>query len=172
MMVSCGRMWPPRRLPSGSVQTAWQCTNGLPSAQPKVAFACSIRLQAKADQETNFTVFQPSGMAVADADGILARVKPNEDILSAVETICRENHVTEATVRGSLGSLIGARFSDGDRVDDHATEVLVRQGWVRNGKAALELLVVDMKGDVYEGWLERGENPVCITFDLLLEAVA
>ncbi len=57
-------------------------------------------------------------------------------------------------------------------MDDHATEVLVRQGWVRNGRAALELLVVDMNGDVHEGWLERGENPVCITFDLVLEVTA
>ena len=26
-----------------------------------------------------------------------------------------------------------------------------------------------MNGEVHEGWLERGENPVCITFDLVLE---
>jgi predicted DNA-binding protein with PD1-like motif len=142
------------------------------AAQARAWGSDAIRLQAEADQETNFTLFQPSGVTVADADAILARVKPNEDILSAVETICRDNHVTEATVRGSLGSLIGARFSDGDRVDDHATEVLVRQGWVRNGKAALELLVVNMNGDVHEGWLERGENPVCITLDLVLEVTA
>nr|WP_294512391.1 hypothetical protein [uncultured Rhodopila sp.] len=132
----------------------------------------SIRLQAEADGETNFTLFQPFGTRVAGADGILARVKPNEDILTAVETICRDNGITEATLRGSLGSLIGVRFSDGGRVDDDATEVLVRQGWVRNGRAAMELLVVDMKGEVHEGWLERGENPVCITFDLVLEATA
>ena len=31
------------------------------------------------------------------------------------------------------------------------------------------LLVVDMQGQVHEGWLRRGENPVCITFDLFLE---
>nr|WP_294526416.1 hypothetical protein [uncultured Rhodopila sp.] len=132
----------------------------------------SIRLQAEADQETNFTLFQPFGPRVSGADGILARVKPNEDILTAVETICRDNGITEATIRGSLGSLIGVRFSDGDRVDDDATEVLVRQGWVRNGLAAMESLVVDMTGEVHEGWLERGENPVCITFDLMLEVTA
>jgi predicted DNA-binding protein with PD1-like motif len=131
-----------------------------------------IRLQSQPDEETNFTLFQPSGTTVPEADGIVARVKPNEDILTAIEAVCRVNGVRQATVRGSLGSLIGARFSDGGRVDDHATEVLVRQGWVRNGKAALEVLVVDMKGEVHEGWLERGENAVCITFDVVLEVVA
>jgi hypothetical protein len=53
-------------------------------------------------------------------------------------------------------------------VPDNATEVLVRNGHVRNGRAALDLLVVDGQGHVHEGWLERGENPVCITFDLLM----
>lgn len=132
----------------------------------------AVRMQAEADEETNFTLFQPSGTTIPDGGGLIARVKPNQDILTAVETICRDNRITEATIRGSPGSLIGARFSDGSRVDDHATEVLVRQGWVRNGRAALELLVVDMNGDVHEGWLERGENPVCITFDLVLEITA
>jgi predicted DNA-binding protein with PD1-like motif len=131
-----------------------------------------IRIEAAADPETNFSLFQPSGVSVPDAGGIVARVKPNEDIITAVETICRDNGIGDAIIRGSLGSLIGARFSGGDGVDDHATEVLVRQGWVREGRAALELLVVDMQGEVHEGWLERGQNPVCITFDLVLEVVA
>jgi hypothetical protein len=61
------------------------------------------------------------------------------------------------------------RFSHGDQVDDHATEVLVRAGHIRDGIAALDLLVVDMQGHVHEGWLQRGENPVCITFDLIFE---
>jgi hypothetical protein len=46
---------------------------------------------------------------------------------------------------------------------------LVREGYIRDGAAALDLLVVDMRGDVHEGWLQRGENPVCITFDIVLE---
>jgi predicted DNA-binding protein with PD1-like motif len=132
----------------------------------------NIRMAAQADEETNFTLFQPSGASVQGAAGLIARVKPNQDILTAVETVCHDNSITEATVRGSLGSLIGARFGDGGRVDGDATEVLVRQGWVRNGRAALELLVVDMNGHVHEGWLEQGENPVCITFDLVLEVTA
>jgi hypothetical protein len=94
---------------------------------------------------------------------------PNEDIITSLETIARGFKVGNAIVRGSLGSLIGACFEDGGRVNDHATEVLVRQGYIRDGKACLDLLVVDMRGQVHSGWLQRGENPVCITFDFILE---
>jgi hypothetical protein len=75
-----------------------------------------------------------------------------------------------AIVRGSLGSLIGAHFTDGARVEDHATEVLVQSGHVHNGEAVMDMLVVDMEGHVRQGRLVRGDNPVCITFELVLEA--
>ena len=122
-----------------------------------------LRLETRPDAETNFTLFQPSGPSAA-GHAILARVKPNQDILTAIETIAP----ADATIRGSLGSLIGASFADGRILDDIATEVLVRQGYVSGGRAALELLVVDMQGQVHQGWLKRGENPVCITFDLVI----
>ena len=127
----------------------------------------TIRIDAKPDPETNFTLFQPSGSNAGK--GIVARTKPNEDIVTSVETIARTYGIKDAIVRGSLGSLIGARFTDQSQVNDHATEVLVREGHIRDGKATLDLLVVDMRGHVHEGWLRRGENPVCITFDLVLE---
>jgi predicted DNA-binding protein with PD1-like motif len=127
----------------------------------------AVRVDALPDAETNFTLFQPTG---GDAGrGLVARVKPNEDIIVALETIARTHGITNAMVHGSLGSLIGAGFSDGGLVRDHATEVLVQEGHIRDGIAALRLLVVDMQGRVHEGWLRRGENPVCITFDLVLE---
>ncbi|WP_158932890.1 PCC domain-containing protein [Acidisphaera sp. S103] len=140
-------------------------------AEPGLATAwafSTIRIDAKPDPETNFTLFQPTGTAATTGQGLVARIKPNQDILTALETIARTHNIQNATVAGSLGSLIGARFTHGGRVDDHATEVLVRQGHIKNGKAALDLLVVDMQGHVHEGWLRYGENPVCITFDLTL----
>ncbi len=138
-------------------------------AQPGEAIAWGfhgVRIEAAPDPETNFTLFQPSG-GDAGRDRVV-RVKPNEDILTALEAI----GMPDAVVRGSLGSLIGASFADGGQVQDHATEVLVRKGRIRDGVAALDLLVVDMHGEVHEGWLQRGENPVCITFDLFLEAIS
>jgi predicted DNA-binding protein with PD1-like motif len=130
----------------------------------------TIRIDALPDIETNFTLFQPSGGGDTGR-GLVARIKPNEDIVSSVERIARTHGIRDAVVRGSLGSLIGAQFTDGGRVNDHATEVLVREGHVCDGEAALELLVVDMRGIVHEGWLRRGANPVCITFDLMLDDI-
>jgi predicted DNA-binding protein with PD1-like motif len=124
-----------------------------------------IRIETRIDEETNFTLFQPSGGGTGQT--LVVRVKPNEDIITAMESIGIHNGI----VRGSLGSLIGARFTDGGTVNDHATEVLVREGHIRKGRAALDLLVVDMQGEVHQGWLQRGENPVCITFDLFVQAV-
>ncbi|HEX3991490.1 MAG TPA: hypothetical protein VHX39_10000 [Acetobacteraceae bacterium] len=120
------------------------------------------------DPETNFTLLQPSGTSQAHPDAVVARVRPNEDIISAVETIARLHHLPDATIRGSLGSLIGAQFEDGTIVPDNATEVLVRSGRVTTGMADIDLLAVDGRGHVHEGQLARNANPVCITFDLLL----
>ena len=35
----------------------------------------------------------------------------------------------------------------------------------------VSVLVVDMTGSVHEGWLRKGDNPVLITFDIVLEPV-
>jgi len=122
------------------------------------------------DPETNFPLFQPSGLSKPGASAVVARVRPNQDIVTAVEAIARAHGIANATIRGSLGSLVGATFTDGTIVPDNATEVLVRAGRVADGTAEIDLLAVDASGQVHEGWLRRGENPVCITFDLLLTA--
>lgn len=120
------------------------------------------------DAETNFTLLQPSGGSQAGAPAVIARVRPNGDIVTAIQTIASDHGMTDAIICGSLGSLIGAQFTDGTTVPDHATEVLIRSGRVTQGRAAIDLLAVDMRGDVHQGRLEQGANPVCITFDLLL----
>ena len=127
----------------------------------------TIRIDAKPDAETNFTLLQPFGGTPA-GNAMAARIKPNQDIITALETIAAAHGIRDAVVQGTLGSLIGARFTHGGHVDDPATEVLVREGHITNGKATLNLLVVDMRGEVHQGWLTRGENPVCITFDVVL----
>ena len=131
-----------------------------------------VAIVANPDPETNFTLFHPIAATTATQGDrtIVARIRPNEDITTAIEAIARRHHLAAAIVRGSLGSLIGARFADGHTVQDHATEVLIRAGHVHNGEAVLDMLVVDMAGLVHEGRLLRGDNPVCITFDLVLQA--
>lgn len=142
------------------------------SAEVEAWGSTDIRIATAPDPETNFTLFQPTGPSLADAEAVIARIKPNQDIVLAVEAIARRFGLPQARVRGSLGSLVGACFTDGRTVGDHATEVLVRQGAVRDGQAVLDLLVVDMHGQVHAGTLARGANAVCITFDLVLEAAA
>jgi predicted DNA-binding protein with PD1-like motif len=125
------------------------------------------------DPETNFSLLRPERIDGGDqGHAVVARIRPNEDVCTAVETIARRHGMRDAVVHGSLGSLVGARFADGRSVAGPATEVLVRGGEVRDGVAAIDMVVVDMRGQVHEGRLERGENPVCITFDLVLEEVA
>jgi hypothetical protein len=120
------------------------------------------------DTETNFTLFGVKGGAVVGTSAVMARVRPNVDITLAVEEIAAACGWSDAVVRGSLGSLVGASFADGRVVGDLATEVLVRSGRVRAGRAEVDLAVVDMAGGVHEGVLARGGNGVLITFDLVV----
>jgi predicted DNA-binding protein with PD1-like motif len=131
-----------------------------------------VVVRADPDEETNFTLFHPTPKAATTGTGdrtVIARIRPNEDITLAIEAIARLHQMDNAVVRGSLGSLIGAHFTNGTTVADYATEVLVRSGHVHNGEAVLDMLIVDMQGHVHEGRLVRGDNPVCITFELVLE---
>jgi predicted DNA-binding protein with PD1-like motif len=127
-----------------------------------------IEIATSLDPETNFTLFQPFGPSISPASAVVARVRPNQDIIGAVEAIAQAHQMPNATIRGSLGSLIGAHFTSGTIVPDDATEVLIRAGRVTDGNAEIDLLAVDAAGRVHEGWLQRGVNPVCITFDLVL----
>jgi predicted DNA-binding protein with PD1-like motif len=133
--------------------------------------------KAVPDPETNFTLFEPvrigEGRAGRESPAVLAKVRPNIDICRAIEDICAEHGIGAANVYG-IGSLNGVRFADGSQVASHATEVLIRQGNVRSvdGKprAHLAVDVVDMDGAIASGELVHGGNPVCVTFELVIEA--
>ena len=170
-MIHCHGAWVE---PDGSRRGGHILPSETIVAEPGEAVAWgfrSIRIDAALDHETNFTLLQPHASPSAVGRGLVARIKPNQDILEALETIAHRHGFPNAVVRGSLGSLVGARFTGGGQVDDHATEVLVRTGTISHGTAAMDMLVVDMRGQVHQGWLRRGENPVCITFDLVLETL-
>ncbi len=128
-----------------------------------------VRVETAFDAETNFTLFGVKGAPCSGADAVMARVRPNQDVTLAVEAIASANGWSDAVVRGSLGSLVGATFADGRVVEDFATEVFVRGGVVRDGVATLDLAVVDMAGQVSDGVLARGRNAVLITFDVVVE---
>jgi predicted DNA-binding protein with PD1-like motif len=126
------------------------------------------RVEIAEDPETNFSLFQPAGARTAGGDAVLARVRPNQDIIGAIEIIARTHAMPNARIVGSVGSLVGTRFDDGRDIPDRATEVLVTAGEVRGGVATLDVISVDMAGRPHAGRLARGQNAVLITFDLVL----
>jgi predicted DNA-binding protein with PD1-like motif len=135
--------------------------------------------EANPDPETNFKLFGPvpearSGAATS-ARAFALRLRPNQDFCGALERFCAERGIARARVRGGVGSTIGAKFTDGSVVPNFATEVYVRNGVVEPGpqspEATLDVALVDYKGHVAEGRLLRGDNPVLMTFELVLEVL-
>ncbi len=135
--------------------------------------------EATPDRETNFTLFEPvqyagKGSSTTGRQVLLAKVRPNQDVSLAIEEICIRQGVARANVYG-IGSLNGVRFVDGTRVESHATEVQIRDGHFKSedghGQARLNLDVVDMDGMITSGEIVHGDNPVCITFELVIEEI-
>jgi predicted DNA-binding protein with PD1-like motif len=138
-----------------------------------------IGFVAEPDPETNFTLFRPVAegpvmLPTGAARVVALRIRPNEDVATALEAACQRHGFAAAVLRGSLGSLVGAGFAQGGMVADHATEILVTDGRVSTDRAGrlraeLAVAVADMTGRVHEGRLLHGENPICITFEGLVE---
>lgn len=139
---------------------------------------CGAAFESLYDAETNFTLFGPvPGEAEpAHPEAYAIRLRPNEDICTALESFCIENKIGHARLRGGVGSIIGAHFADGRVVENFATEVFIRQGDImrRNGAmvADVEIGLVDYTGALASGTLRRGDNPVLMTFELVLDIIA
>jgi predicted DNA-binding protein with PD1-like motif len=136
---------------------------------------------AEPDPETNFKLFGPvpSAPAAAETTGraFALRLRPNQDFAGALEAFCRERGITHAKLHGGVGSTIGARFADGRVVEPFATELAIRSGEIvlRAGgalEAELDVALVDYTGGLAEGRLTRGDNPVLMTMELVLEVLA
>ena len=128
---------------------------------------------ARDDAETNFTLFaaEPADGNVGEGGlpALACTVRPNGDISSMVEAACRAHGLGEADIHG-IGSLAGVDFTDGRHVPSHATEVMIDSGRAGAGASLIDVALADMDGAVHEGRLARGENPVCVTFELLAVA--
>ena len=152
-------------------------------AEPFTVEAFGIKgavFMAEPDQETNFKLFGPMRCAATSADttarAFALRLRPNQDFAWALEGFCRERGITRARVRGGVGSIIGARFTDGRVVEPFATEMVVSSGIIAKGasgalEAELEVALVDYLGGLAVGRLTRGDNPVLMTMELVLEDV-
>jgi predicted DNA-binding protein with PD1-like motif len=178
--VHCHAMW---RDPAGRVCGGHLLPSETFVAAPGAATAygtAQIAMVSKFDPETNFTLFGPVAGAESPERSkeprcILARVKPNEDLIEGIEEVCRRHGVLSARVRSGVGSIVGAEFEDGRIIYEHPTEIFVLAGHVapdRDGRprADVTIALADMKGDLHEGRPMRGRNPVLICFELVLEA--
>lgn len=136
---------------------------------------------AQHDGETNFKLFGPVSREAAGVAGtrraFALRLRPNQDFAHALEAFCRARGIAGARLHGGVGSIIGARFADGRIVEPFATEMAVRSGMVLAApdqgalEAQLDVALVDHAGGLAEGRLLRGDNPVLMTVELVLEVL-
>ena len=136
---------------------------------------------AEPDAETNFKLFGPISFERAGAPtscpAFALRLRPNQDVATALEGFCRDRGIARARVHGGVGSTIGATFGDGRRVEPFATELTVTSGVLAPGasgetEAQLDVALVDYTGGLAEGRLLRGDNPVLMTMELVLEVIS
>lgn len=122
------------------------------------------------DPETNFTLFSAKGES-EPGNGILLRIRPNEDVALVIEAVCVDLGIQHARVFG-IGSINEPVFEDGRRVVCLATEIVIENGIVEKTaaglRATLDAAVVDTDGAIYHGRLVRGDNPVGVTFELVI----
>ncbi|WP_375783156.1 PCC domain-containing protein [Bradyrhizobium sp. Pha-3] len=135
---------------------------------------------AEPDSETNFKLFGPVASAPRGAKttshAFALRLRPNQDFACALEGFCRQHGILRARLHGGVGSTIGAVFSEGHSVVPFATELALTAGQIapdanRRVRASLDVALVDYLGGIAEGHLVRGDNPVLMTMELVLEVL-
>ena len=107
----------------------------------------------------------------------VVRIRPNEDLVTAVEAACREHGLAHAIVRSAVGSLVDAVLETGGRtlkIAGPGIEILTLAGEVRSERtgepqADLRGTIADGRARVSGGRFTRGTNPVCITVELVLQ---
>lgn len=103
----------------------------------------------------------------------IVRLKPNEDLVGGVEAVARTQGFRHAVVRTAVGSLVDASLGYGEsgrrRVEGPGIEILTLMGEVRDGRADLRGTISDKHANVFGGSFVAGENPICITLELVLQ---
>jgi predicted DNA-binding protein with PD1-like motif len=130
--------------------------------------------ESRHDPETNFRLFaaeQTQGDAANSGTALVVTLRPNQDISYALEAICRDAGIRRASILG-IGSLNGARFESGPAMTSYASEFFVTEGRMEETpagpRARLDIAIVDMDGAIFRGRLVRGENPICVTAELVV----
>lgn len=135
---------------------------------------------AEPDPETNFKLFGPVAVAATSARttsrAFALRLRPNQDFAVCLEEFCRAHDISRAKIHGGVGSTIGARFTHGGVTEPFATELAITAGTIAPAssgalEAALDVALIDYTGGIAEGRLIRGDNPVLMTMELVLEVL-
>jgi len=135
---------------------------------------------AEPDPETNFKLFGPvvaaSTGARTTSRAFALRLRPNQDFAGCLETFCRAQGIARAKIHGGVGSTIGARFTHGGVTEPFATELSITAGTIAPDasgalEAALDVALIDYTGGIAEGRMVRGDNPVLMTMELVLEVL-
>ncbi|MCC5983337.1 MAG: DUF296 domain-containing protein [Rhodobacteraceae bacterium] len=144
--------------------------DGVVLAEPATARGWALdgaRLEVAPDPETRFDLFQPVPTEAADAaDAVLVTLRPNQDLTEALEAAAAAHGIDAGTLHG-LGSLVAPRFLQGAE-DSFATEILITEGWIEDGRAYLNAAVVGFGGRVSVAPLARGGCGVCVTCEVLI----
>ena len=130
------------------------------------------RFEARPDPETGFTLFTPvpTGPAPAAPNGIALRLRPNQDMTRALESLAVQHGLGRARLYGGVGSTIGVRWADGTGQDvGFATELAVTAADIDPaGDSRIDAVLVDLEGRLASGTLLRGDNPILMTLEAVL----
>lgn len=127
---------------------------------------------ARHDPETNFSLLAPEASGPPGPCHAI-RLRPNQDLCTTLEDFCAQHRITHASIAGGVASIIGAVFEDGRISTPFATEIFIKSGQIQPGTngapaAGIEIGLVNYRGDIVQGTLRRGANPVLMTAELLL----
>lgn len=111
-----------------------------------------------------------------------ARFFCNDDLVTGMEDICREHGIAQGVIKGGLGSLFksGLQIMTDEgiprsiKVEGFAVEILSMNGHIRRnreGSTEVELygMVANNAGQVFAGRFVKGESPVCITIEAMIQ---
>ncbi len=174
-----------------------ECTLGREGAQIWASASGIAGHKVCFDDETNFPIFHPAKLS-NDEDVsamssnaqiesghfgriITARVRPNEDLVESIETLCASEGITQAEIRSCVGSLMDANLAIGagdqkrhEEVKGPGLEITISNGVVRPDdtgipRATLRGLVANGAGEAYAGEFVPGRNLVFVTLEVVLQ---
>ncbi len=145
--------------------------------QVRGAGVIGARFEVHPDSETGYSLLMPVATGRAQPPGarraVALRLAPNQDVTAALEQAGARAGFGRADMAGGVGSTIGVHFDAAPSITGYATELLVRHAVIdcdgTGSPTEIDIVVVDLDGNIGEGRLVAADNPVLITFEGLLQ---